>query len=284
MGTHVKTGKILVLLLVAFLLSSNISYAKSEVEPVLVFGIVPQQSASKTAENWNPLLRQLSKITGYTIRFATAKDIPTFEKQLAESVYDLAYMNPYHYTVFHKKPGYLGIAKEDGAQLKSIIVTRKDSPYQKLQDLHDLTLAFPAPSSFAATVLPLIHFAKLGINVKPKYVESHASAYYFVSQGIVPAAGGVISTYETLPDEIKSQLRIIWTSKSYTPHAIAAHPRLPKKVIGKISKALVSLNEDAEGKTALAAINFKGFTSAKDKDWDDIRALHITNLDHLLKE
>ncbi len=279
-----RTSKIFTPFLATLLVIATISIAIAEEDRTLVFGIVPQQAASKTAEIWTPLLHQLGKKTGYTIRFATAKDIPTFEQQLAAGEYDLAYMNPYHYTVFHENPGYKAIAKEAEIRLKGIIVTRKDAPYQKLQDLSGMTLAFPAPAAFAATVMPLLNFAKLGITVKPKYVTSHSSTYLAVSQGLFPAGGGVIRTYEAMPDDIKSQLRIMWTSEGYTPHAIAAHPRLSNSTVNKISKALLALHNDEEGKAALTAINFKGIVTAEDKDWDDIRALNIKNLDHLLKE
>ena len=131
------------------------SAAQAADNQTLTFGVVPQQSAFKTVEMWKPLLNLLGKRSGYTIHVVPAKDIATFAAQLAAGAYDLAYMNPYHYTVYHKKPGYIAIAKQDGAQLKSIIVVRKDAPSQKLIDLNNQTVAFPAPSAFAATIIPL---------------------------------------------------------------------------------------------------------------------------------
>ena len=80
----------------------------------LSFGIVPQQSAGKLAGLWTPILTYLSRKTGYAIHFKTARDIPTFERRLAAGDYDLAYMNPYHYTVFSRRPGYRVFAAEKG--------------------------------------------------------------------------------------------------------------------------------------------------------------------------
>ena len=279
-----KTSKIIPPFLATLLVIANISLAMAEKDRTLTFGIVPQQVTTKMVASWTPLLHRLSAKTGYTIRFKTALNIPAFEKQLAAGEYDIAYMNPYHYTVFNKKPGYMAFAKEAETRLIGIIVTRKDAPYQKLQDLSGLTLAFPSPASFAATVVPLLTFADLGIPVRPQYAVSHSSAYLSVSLGMFPAAGGVMRTYEAMPDEVKSQLRIMYQTKGYTPHAIAAHPRLSKSTVNKIREALLSLDDDAEGKALLSAINFKGVATAADKDWDDIRALKIKNLDNLLKE
>ena len=80
------------------LLAINIPAANAE---TLTFGVVPQQSASKLARLWTPILEQVSREVGVRIEFRTAKDIPTFEQRLASGEYDFAYMNPYHFTVFN---------------------------------------------------------------------------------------------------------------------------------------------------------------------------------------
>jgi phosphonate transport system substrate-binding protein len=258
--------------------------ARATEPPVLSFGIVPQQPAAKLAQTWAPVLAYLSNRTGYAIRFDTAKDIPTFEQRLAAGEYDIAYMNPYHYTVFSRQPGYRALARESNTLIKGLVVVRKDSPYQKPEDLAGKTLAFPAPAAFAATVLPLADFARQGISVKPRYVASHESVYLNVAQGLFPAGGGVVRTLEAMPPAIRDQLRILWTSHGYTPHAVAVHPRLAKATVDRLATALVGMADDDHGKALLAGINIKGFTTASDKDWDDVRQLRITNLDRLLKE
>ena len=47
----------------------------------ITFGVVPQQSAKKMAEKWQPLIDYISNFTGLDIEFKTAKDIPTFESR-----------------------------------------------------------------------------------------------------------------------------------------------------------------------------------------------------------
>ncbi|HED14336.1 MAG TPA: hypothetical protein ENI62_11905, partial [Gammaproteobacteria bacterium] len=108
--------------------------AQSPGQPVtLSFGIVPQQSASKLAGLWTPILNYLGEQTGYRIRFKTAQNIPTFEQRLATGEYDLSYMNPYHYTTFHRTPGYEVFARARDKRIKGIIVVRKDSRINNLQ-------------------------------------------------------------------------------------------------------------------------------------------------------
>lgn len=271
------------LALALVLLSSPVIMAKSGQEPVyLAFGIVPQQSASKLAALWTPILTYLSQKTGYTIHFKTTKDIPTFEHRLAAGDYDLAYMNPYHYTVFSRRPGYRVFAAEKGRMLRGIIVVRKDSAYRDITQLDGLTAAFPAPAAFAASLLTRAQLKTLGVSVVPKYVSSHDSVYQAAAMGLYPAGGGVVSTFDNLDPALKDQLRIIWKTKDYSPHAIASHARVPAAVIKRVQQAMLEMNQDPQGRALLGAINFQGIRIATDGEYDDVRALKIGLLDKLV--
>lgn len=251
------------------------SKAAADEKREFTFGVVPQQAATLLAEHWTPIFSYLSAKTGYVIRFRTAKDFPTFEDRLAKGTYDLAYMNPYHYTVFHRSPGYRVIAKEKGEKLKGVIVVRKDSPYRDIRELAGLELAFPAPTAFAATALPLAHFAQLGIRVRPNYVFSHDSVYLAVAKGLYPAGGGVQRTLDALKSEARNELRVLWETPPYTPHAITAHPRLPAAVIARLQKAMFEMHRDVEGRVLLDRIAIHGIEPAADAEYDDIRKLKL---------
>ena len=75
------------------------------------FGIVPQTNGSKLSKLWSPILQYLENKSDVKLRFATARNIDTFEKRLSSGKYDIVYMNPYHYTVFHDEQGYNAFAK-----------------------------------------------------------------------------------------------------------------------------------------------------------------------------
>ena len=250
-------------------------YMGAEESLTLSIGIVPQQNATKLARLWTPICKYLSKQTGYRFVFKTAKDIPTFEKRLAAGEYDIAYMNPYHYTVFSIDPGYRAIAKETNKHIQGIIVVKKDSPYQSIAELSGKTLAFPAPAAFAASVLPRAYFKTNQIEISPRYVRSHDSVYLTVSKGLYPAGGGIQRTFNNMPESIRQQLRILWKTPGYTPHAFAVHPRLPAAVVRDIAGALIAMSTNEEGGNLLKNLNFNPIGSAKDEDWDDVRELGI---------
>lgn len=249
---------------------------------VLTFGVVPQQSAGKLARNWGPILKYIEQNTGVALRFATAPSIPEFERRLAAGKYDISYMNPYHYTVFHESPGYQAFAKARGKRIKGIVVVLKDSPIENMQQLDGNEMAFPAPAAFAASVLPRAYLSQESIDIEAKYVSSHDSVYLSVARGLYPAGGGVVRTFNSIDPSVREQLKILWTTEPYTSHALAAHARVPKDVVRKIQGALVSLESNPEGVDLLKALSWRGVEPATDERWNDIRDLGLDLLDMLI--
>ncbi|WOI38020.1 phosphate/phosphite/phosphonate ABC transporter substrate-binding protein [Alteromonas sp. CI.11.F.A3] len=244
----------------------------------LTLGIVPQQSAKKLAETWQPLINYISEHANIDVVFKTAKDIPTFEQRLAEGEYDIAYMNPYHFVVFHDSVGYRALARQIDKRIKGIIVVDANSDIVSLDDLNGKEIAFPSPAAFAATIIPSAYLKQQGILFTPRYVHSHDSVYLNVQRGFFNAGGGIIRTFNGVDDNIRSALRILWESDGYTPHAIATHPRITDAQREALLKALLTLSKDEDNKQLLKNIGFKGFISSVDEDWDDVRALGITSL------
>ncbi|MCX7171721.1 MAG: phosphate/phosphite/phosphonate ABC transporter substrate-binding protein [Proteobacteria bacterium] len=252
--------------------------------PPLAFGIVPQQSASRLAEEWGPLLAEISRRSGVPLVFRTAPSIPLFEERLAHGDYDLAYMNPYHYIVFHTASGYRAFAKEQDRKIKGILVVRKDSAYRKPADLAGKTVVFPAPAAFAASILPQAEFGRLKIPVEAKFVASHDSVYRAVASGLHEAGGGIQRTFEATPAEIRNSLRVLSETPAYTPHAFAAHPRVSAEIAAKVLAAMASLAGDEAGQRLLAPLAFKGIAAAQDREWNDIRALDIDLLERYSRQ
>lgn len=240
----------------------------------LSIGIVPQQAAGKLLLTWSPLLNWLHKETGIQIRFKTATDIPTFESRLAAGQYDLAYMNPYHFTVFNtSEHGYHAMVKAKDKLIKGIIVVHKDSTLTQLEELNNQSLAFPAPAAFAATVLPSSNLKARNINFEANYVSSHDSVYKGVAEGFFPAGGGVMRTLKASTPKIREQLRILWKTPGYTPHALAVHSSVDPAMVKRIKSALLKV--DSVDPAVLNGLKIKGFEAALDSDWDDVRALNI---------
>ena len=240
----------------------------------LTFGIVPQQSASRLARDWSPLLQELGEILGTVVQFRTTADIPTFEACLAGGAFDVAYMNPYHYVVYSENPGYRAVAHQSNHTLMGIMVVRTDSPYRTIDDLEGLQVAFPSPAAFGASILTRAEMRARDVSFTPRYVKSHDSVYRAVSSGLMPAGGGVSRTLQAADPAIRDQLRVIHVTREYTPHAIAVRPGLDSATVERVKEALLAVHD--RNVEALERIAFEDIELADDGDWDDVRALGIT--------
>lgn len=244
-------------------------------QPSIVFGVVPQQSATKLVQQWQPLLQRWGDLAGVEIKFATARDIPTFEARLMAGAYDIAYMNPYHFTLVNQNPGYMALARAKNKRITGIIVARRGKSVS-LDELQDKTIAFPAPRAFAASIITQSELAQKGIKFTPKYVGSHDSVYLGVLKGLYIAGGGVKRTFESLPSEIKDQLSIIYTTAGYTPHAIAVSNNVDEEITLALRKAIAQLNDDPKAQESFILLNIDGLQLAQDQDWQDVVQLGIS--------
>ncbi|WP_296935331.1 phosphate/phosphite/phosphonate ABC transporter substrate-binding protein [uncultured Marinobacter sp.] len=260
--------------LVALLIATQPISAYSAEDPLL-FGIVPQESSSKLADQWTPLMRYLSEQLGRQVRFTTAPDIPTFEERVLAGQYDIAYMNPYHYVEFSESPGYQAVAREGEKRIRGIIVVGEDSPVTTLEELEGSTLAFPAPAAFAATILTRAELERLGVTYTPRFVSSHESVYLNVQKGFAAAGGGIERTYNSAIAGGLTGVRVLWRSEGYTPHAIAVHPKHTDDQRLRIQAALTNLGSSEEGVALLQRANLKTLVPAGNHDWDDVRGLGL---------
>jgi phosphonate transport system substrate-binding protein len=256
-----------------FLLLGQVSLTSAD--KIYTFAVVPQQSASQLAETWSPVLAWLSQQSGVQLRFVTTPDIPSFEKALSAAEYDFAYMNPYHFTIFNDNPGYHALARAKDAPLKGIVVVAKNSPITHINQLSGSAISLPAPASFAASLLVQAELKRHEVNVKPEFVKSHNSVYRNVALGLFPAGGGVPRTLLMMDEDVRNELRVLWETPEFTSHAIAYHPNMEPEVINKIQQAMDAMPKAPVGLELLSKIGFKGFEAARDKDWDDVRQLHI---------
>ena len=97
------------------------------------------------------------------------------------------------------------------------------------------------------------------------------------------AGGGIPRTLQAMDAAVRKDLRVLWQTQGYTPHAFAAHPRVPAAAVAALAQAMLAIEGDPAGRAALQGIGFTGFAPALDNDWADVRALGIDTLAALLK-
>ncbi|MBV5321272.1 MAG: phosphate/phosphite/phosphonate ABC transporter substrate-binding protein [Sulfuricurvum sp.] len=241
----------------------------------LIFGVVPQQSPMELIKDWQPVITYLEQTTGEKVVLKIERSIPEFEKILYSGGYDIAYMNPYHYVVAHKRKGYIA-AVRDEKNIVGILVTNKNSGLSDASMFKGKTFLFPAPDAFAATLLTKYELLKkYGIDVNKeknyRYVNSHDSVYKGVARGIGDVGGGIERTFKNLDDkETKEALNIVYKTKSYPSHPFAFKATLSPALKVKMTNALLAIPEPL-----LSSLTMKHLIATDDGEFDTVRDIVV---------
>lgn len=258
-----------------FLLILNSFFLSSLYAKVLVFGVVPQQGPMDMIKDWQPVITYLENATGEKIVLKVERSIPEFEKVLYSGGYDIAYMNPYHYVVAHKRQGYEAMVRDE-KNIVGILVARKNSGLNDVSSLKGKQFLFPAPDAFAATLLTKYELLKkYGIDVnkekKYRYVNSHDSVYKGVARNIGDVGGGIERTFNNLEDkETKETLMILYKTKAYPSHPFAFHPSMSEKQKMKMTKAIIEIPE-----YFVNVLSMKRLKEIDDSEFDSVRDIAV---------
>ena len=122
-------------------------------------------------------------------------------------------------------------------------------------DLKGKNVSFPAPNSFAASLLIRAELAKQKIDINPIFVKTHSNVYRSVINKDAIAGGGVNNTLDNEAPEVRKELRVLYETSAYTPHPIATHPSVPNAVRDRFLKAMIKLTQDEAGQKLLEDIN-----------------------------
>jgi phosphonate transport system substrate-binding protein len=236
--------------------------------PVYDFGVVPQFEQRKLFTIWRPILDELERRTDLYFHLVGSPKIPAFEKKYMAGVYDFAYMNPYHILKAHDIQGYIPLVRDGGRMLKGILVVRKDSPIERLQDLSGKQIAFPSPNALGASLLMRADLNRLhDIRFVPRYVQTHSSVYLHVATGLSDAGGGVVSTLRAQKPEVQRRLRVLYETRPMSPHPVSAHPRVPLADREAVRQAFLAMAKTPSGAALLEKIPMRQAIAASMDDY-----------------
>ena len=115
----------------------------------LTFGVLNQQSASLTAERWNPILQYVSTATGIPLQLRMGPTVQDTDAMMGRGELDFVFTNHNFQSEFDGV-GYKVIARWSGEPIRGVIVVPTDSPILELRQLAGRRVAFPSRDAFAA--------------------------------------------------------------------------------------------------------------------------------------
>lgn len=238
--------------------------------------VVPQFPALEVHRAWTPLLAQLSARTGFDLKLTTTASIPEFERHFQSGQPDVVFLNPYHMVMASRSHQYAPLVRESKELLAGILVVRVDSPLRNLHDLAQQSIAYPAPNAFGASLYMRSLLAEQKVSTKATFVKTHGNAYRHVITGLAAAAGGIRSTLEREPPEVRAQLRVLFETPAVAPHPLAVHPRLPVAHRQALRDAWLELAQTEEGRALLKAVQMPHPVAADyQRDYAPLERLHL---------
>ncbi len=242
------------------------------------FAVVPQFEQRKLFAIWEPIVDEVEKRTGLSLKLTTTLTVPEFEREISRGSFDFIYCNPYHILKLIPTQGYIPLVR-DSVPLRGILVVRKNSPIHSLTELEGKTVAFPSPNALGASLLMRADLSRLyHVTVTPLYVKTHSSVYLHVVNGLTDAGGGVEKTLQEQTPEIRDALRILYTTREFPSHPVAAHPRVPKAVREKVRRALLEIGATQEGRALLADVPIQQIVPASIEDYTPMRDWGLESL------
>jgi phosphonate transport system substrate-binding protein len=165
--------------------------------PELVIAAVPDENATGIEKRYEPFIQYLSKQLGVPVKLRIANDYAAvIEGQIAGNIH-IAQYGPAAYARAYMngakiEPFGMQVNKDGTKGYYSVLWVKKDSPYQKLEDLKGKNLGLVDPNSTSGNNVPRFAMNKMGI--KPEeffanvvYTGSHENAIIALQQGQVDA-------------------------------------------------------------------------------------------------
>lgn len=227
--------------------------------PEIVFAIIPAENASGVVERYTPFVTYLSKEIGTKVTLRIANDYAAIiEGQRAGNIH-IGMYGPASFARARmtgaKVDAFAIETNLDGTKgYHSVFYVKKDSPYQKVEDLKGKNLGLVDPNSTSGNNVP--RFVLNGMKIEPEtffskvvYTGSHENAIIALQQGTVDMAANWWN------DEQESNLlrmarknmakaedfRIIYKSEQIVNSPMAYLTDLPEELKAKIRDAVLNL-------------------------------------------
>jgi phosphonate transport system substrate-binding protein len=274
-------GKLLLnfilLLAITFISSLYVpSIAESKERKEFILAVMPEVPPVTVYKSWTPFVNKLSEETGLDIKLKVYDTFSQFENDLFKGAPDFVFLCSFYVTLAKKKQGYIPLVRNE-TLLEGIVVVRKDGPIHSVQDLNGKEIAFPTPNNFAASLyIRKMLTEKEKIHFTPRYVGTHSNVYRNVILGKVDAGGGANISLNSEPEEVRSQLRIIYKTQQAAPHPLVAHPRVPDNLRKTVVDVILRLAKGKDNRDLLNAIRISNPVKADYKrDYESTEKLGL---------
>lgn len=245
-----------------------------------LFGVHPLHNPDRLFEVYQPLVNYLNhRLDQAQLKLEASTSYDAYEQKLYSGHYQFALPNPYQ-TITSFSHGYHAFGKMgDDQNFYGIILVRKDSPIEKVEDLRGKAISYPAPTALAASMLPQWLMYQHGLNITTdidnRYVGSQESSIMNVALGLTQAGctwpppwQAFIQTHPDLADK----LQIKWKTETLPNNGLVARDDVPADVVKQVGELIFSLHTTEQGRAILAPMELSRFEAATNDTYAPVNA------------
>ncbi len=249
-----------------------LEYGKNSIK----VAILPLYSAITLFDRFDPLMRYLTRKTGYEFKLVIPRDFEDFFEMVARGEVQFSYSNPYIYIQLADH-GFLSafantLIRDSGDIFRGIIITHKGSPVRTLDDLRGrrvMVVSYKSAGGFLAQKLLL---NENGIDVFKDLRLTEGKRQEEVILNVYRKAVDAGFVRETALDVLKEEIdldaiRIIAKTPYIANWPFAASRSADRRIVEAVRKSLLDLRE----KPVLSAAKIEAFKPASDGDYDNLR-------------
>ena len=225
----------------------------------ITIAILPCKDVVMTFKKFHPLVTYLGQETGLEIKLVVPKDSTEFEKSLKNGDIDFAFQDPYTYVRLadlYNRGTLLRALTRDGETVQSgVVITRKDSGTNKVEDLKGKTVMFGPKLSATNWVVAKLLFEEKGIDIDKdlkaysngKCCEDIAFNVYLrtVDAGVV--CDHFFEEHSEKQQELgidAKEIMVIGRTRLIPTNVFAANRSVSEEIIMMINEALLRLDKE----------------------------------------
>lgn len=241
---------------------------------------------------YEDLLNYLEDKTGISMQLISGLSYSTVNTMLEQGAVHMAFVCGYPYVLFQETvqnpslklltaPIMVSPIYEGKPQYYSYIITHKDHPAARFEDLKGSSFVYSDATSNAGYNMPRAKLIAMGETdgffSKALQSGSHEESIRMVAerQADASAVDSLVLDYaRSTAEPYAQQVKIIDKLGPSTIPPLVYSTLIPDDTAEKIRHALLEMHTDPKGKAWLKRALIARFSSITDKDYDDIRTMH----------
>jgi phosphate/phosphite/phosphonate ABC transporter binding protein len=255
-------------------------------------GVIPSIGRDRTQVEFEPLARYLGEVLHRPSQLVIAQDYADIRQMLEKRQVDVAILFPLTYAEAEATvPGLALIAcsvRQGKPAYRGYILTRREAPYQRLEDLKGQRFAFVDRNSTSGYLYPLELLRARGLVHteeelatffrEVQFRKSHDNVLRAVVAGEVEAGAvydGALAQAARL-DIDSGALRILARTEPIPHEAVVTAPGVPEAEREALRQAFLALDtRSARGRSVLrplvTELKFNGFVACEASHFDSVR-------------